>query len=65
VAASEATAVVQRALHHHSGLPVVARVKPDNHASARVALAAGLIRAKHLDTHGEDGPEHLYVSVPI
>lgn len=62
VASEAASAVVQRALRHRSGLPVVARVRPDNHSSARVALAAGLIRAEHLDTRGEDGPEHLYVS---
>ena len=41
-------------------LPVVARVRPANAASARVAIGAGLERAPHLDTAGEDGPDEIY-----
>lgn len=39
VATEAATAVVTRAGHHPLGLPVTARVRPANRASARVALA--------------------------
>lgn len=62
VASEAAVAVVNRAVQHHQGLPVVARVRPDNYASARVALAARLVRAEHLDIEGEAGAEHLFVS---
>lgn len=65
VATEAAGAMIERARHHQLGLPVVARVRPDNPASAGVALAAGLHRAPHLDTHGEDGPEEVYVSEPL
>lgn len=65
VATEAAAAVIERARHHRLALPVVARVRPDNQASAGVALAAGLHRAPHLDTRGEDGPEEVYVSEPL
>ena len=42
------------------GLPVVARVRPANVASARVAERAGLVRAEHLDTDGADGPDWIF-----
>lgn len=64
VATEAATAVVSRARHHELGLPVIARVRPDNRASAAVALSAGLRRAPELDTDGEDGPEQVYTSDP-
>lgn len=41
--------------------PVVARVRPANLASQRVAVRAGLTRAEHLDEHGQDGLDWLYV----
>lgn len=41
-------------------VPVVARVRPGNVASARVALRAGLRRAEHLDTLGEDGLDWVF-----
>lgn len=41
--------------------PIIARVRPDNHASHRVASRAGLRRAPELDTGGFDGPDQLYV----
>jgi RimJ/RimL family protein N-acetyltransferase len=45
------------------GQPVVARVRPANVASQRVAVRAGLTRAEHLDEDGEDGPDWLYTLV--
>jgi RimJ/RimL family protein N-acetyltransferase len=45
--------------------PVVARVRPANVASARVALRAGLRRAEHLDTLGEDGPDWVFASAGL
>lgn len=65
VATEAASAVIERARHHQLGLRVVARVRPDNHASAGVAVAAGLRRAPHLDTRGKDGPEEVYSSQPV
>ena len=40
--------------------PVVARVRPANAASARVAAAIGLERRPDLDTAGEDGPDEIW-----
>jgi len=65
VATGAATAVVARACRHHLALPVVARVRPLNQASARVAMAAGLGRAPERDTQGEDGLEDLYTINPV
>ncbi|MEU4238356.1 GNAT family N-acetyltransferase [Actinoplanes sp. NPDC026619] len=42
--------------------PVIARVRPGNVASARVAARAGLSRAEHLDTAGEDGIDWVWAS---
>ncbi|QQQ77918.1 GNAT family N-acetyltransferase [Saccharothrix sp. 6-C] len=42
--------------------PVVAKVRPANTASQRVALNAGLTRAEHLDRPGEDGPDLLFAA---
>jgi ribosomal-protein-alanine N-acetyltransferase len=42
--------------------PVIARIRPANVASARVALRAGLRRAEHLDTLGEDGLDWVFTS---
>lgn len=62
VATEAATAVVTWATAHVPCHPVVARVRPDNVASARVATRAGLHRAEHLDTHGDDGPDWIYIA---
>lgn len=62
IATESAVAVVERAMARHPDHPVVARVRPANRASARVALKAGLVRAPELDTDGEDGPDQLYTS---
>lgn len=57
VASEAATELVLRATAHELRLPVVARVRPQNRASAAVALGAGLRRAAQWDSSGEDGPE--------
>lgn len=61
VATEAATAVVRWAAP--LGETVVARVRPANAASHRVAVRAGLTRAAHLDEEGEDGPDWLYALV--
>jgi len=40
--------------------PVIARVRPENRASARVASAIGLERRPDLDLAGEDGPDEVW-----
>lgn len=45
-----------------SEYPVIARVRPDNVASARVAERSGLHRAEHLDNQGEDGLDWIFAS---
>lgn len=40
---------------------VIARIRPQNIASQRVAIRAGLARAKQLDTMGEDGLDWIFV----
>jgi RimJ/RimL family protein N-acetyltransferase len=62
IATEAATAVVAWAAAHGPGLPVAARVRPGNVASARVAERAGLHRAPHLDVTGEDGLDLIYTS---
>jgi [ribosomal protein S5]-alanine N-acetyltransferase len=39
---------------------LIARVRPGNQASIRVAEKAGLRRTPHLDTQGDDGPDWIY-----
>lgn len=62
VATEAASAVVAWATAHIPDHPVVARVRPDNIASARVAARAGLHRAEYLDTYGEDGLDLVYIN---
>lgn len=45
-------------------MPVVARVRPANVASQRVAVHAGLTRAEHLDEDGQDGLDWIYLRRP-
>jgi [ribosomal protein S5]-alanine N-acetyltransferase len=59
---SEAAAAVTSASRRHPEYPLIARVRPQNVASQRVAVRAGLIRAEHLDEPGEDGLDWIYVS---
>ncbi len=63
-ATEAATAVVAWTLTHQPDDLVIARVRPANAASHRVATRAGLVRAEHLDSPGEDGVDWLYVSSP-
>ncbi len=58
VATEAATEVVRWAAAR--GEPVVARVRPANVASQRVAVRAGLRRAEHLDEVGQDGLDWIY-----
>jgi RimJ/RimL family protein N-acetyltransferase len=58
IASEAATEVVRWAAP--LGETVVARVRPANTASQRVAVRAGLTRAEHLDEHGQDGLDWLY-----
>lgn len=60
VATEAASAVVAWATAHLPDHAVIARVRPDNIASARVAAQAGLRRAEHLDNYGEDGLDWIY-----
>jgi ribosomal-protein-alanine N-acetyltransferase len=61
VASEAATAVVAWATANVVEHPAVARVRPDNIASRTVAVRAGLCRAEHLDTDGEDGLDWIYI----
>lgn len=45
--------------------PVVARVRPANVASARIAERVGLRRAAHLDTMGADGLDWVFASADL
>lgn len=62
VASEAAAAAVRWTLGGRPAQPVIARVRPANAASARVATKAGLRRAKDLDTNGEDGLDWIFVS---
>ena len=61
IATEAATAVVDWAAVHQPDRPVIARVRPGNLASAKVAARAGLHRAEHLDTDGADGLDWIFV----
>ncbi|WP_328413217.1 GNAT family N-acetyltransferase [Streptomyces violaceus] len=63
-AAEAAAAVATWASHHLPDLPLIARVRPANLASQRVAIRAGLNRAQHLDTEGYDGFDWIYIAQP-
>lgn len=43
---------------------LVARIRPDNVPSARVAAKTGLVRAADLDADGEDGSDHIWLLPP-
>ena len=61
--ASEAAAVVTAwASRHVPDTPLIARVRPTNIASQRVAVRAGLTRAEHLDGTGYDGFDCIYAA---
>jgi [ribosomal protein S5]-alanine N-acetyltransferase len=59
--AGEAAAAVTRwAVRYVPELPLIARIRPANIASQRVAIKAGLTRAAHLDCPGYDGFDWIY-----
>jgi RimJ/RimL family protein N-acetyltransferase len=60
IATEAATAVVDWASGHLPGEMLIARVRPENRASARVAERAGLRRAPELDAAGEDGLDWIF-----
>src|SRR5262249_41014880 len=55
LATEAASAVTSWAAENIPDRVLIARVRPQNVASQRVAVHAGLERAEHLDTPGEDG----------
>ncbi|WBP86036.1 GNAT family N-acetyltransferase [Kitasatospora cathayae] len=61
-AGEAATAVVSWSAAHVPELPLIARIRPENLPSQRVALRAGLRRAEHLDGPGYDGFDRIYVA---
>ncbi|MFC4014457.1 GNAT family N-acetyltransferase [Nonomuraea purpurea] len=61
-ASEAATAVTTWAAKSVPDLPLIARVRPANVASQRVAVHAGLSRAEHLDESGEDGLDWIYAA---
>jgi len=62
LAGEAATAVAAWATRQVPDLPLIARVRPANVASQRVAARAGLIRAQHLDGAGYDGEDWIYAA---
>lgn len=65
LAVEAARAAVDWAAKHLPGVAVVARIRPENLASQRVAARAGLTRAEHLDGLGFDGLERIWVTQPV
>lgn len=65
LATEAASAVVSRALDEKPGETIVARVRPDNHASQNVALKAGLQRDPAMDCQGEDGLDWAFTSAEM
>jgi RimJ/RimL family protein N-acetyltransferase len=62
IASETATAVVAWADNVRPDLPIIARVRPDNIASQRIAVKTGLQRAEHLDEVGEDGLDLIFAA---
>lgn len=61
LATEAASAVTRWAADNIPDRIVIARIRPQNFASQRVAIHAGLVRAEHLDTMGEDGLDWIFV----
>ena len=64
IATEAVTAVIDWITRTRPGERLVARIRPDNIPSARVAANARLVRAADLDTDGDDGPDHIWVLPP-
>jgi ribosomal-protein-alanine N-acetyltransferase len=61
LATEAASAVTRWAADCMPGRILIARIRPQNIASQRVAIHAGLARAEQLDTMGEDGLDWIFV----
>jgi RimJ/RimL family protein N-acetyltransferase len=61
LATEAVSAVVDWVVRIRPDQQLVARIRPGNTASVRVATKAGLVRAAELDTDGEDGPDQIWV----
>jgi ribosomal-protein-alanine N-acetyltransferase len=61
IATEAVTAVVGWVIRIRPDQRLVARIRPGNAGSARVAAKAGLVRAANLDTDGEDGPDQIWI----
>jgi|tagenome__1003787_1003787.scaffolds.fasta_scaffold20801977_2 ribosomal-protein-alanine N-acetyltransferase len=59
-AGEAARASVEAAAQVDASRPVVARIRPANSASSRVAEAVGLVRRPDLDLDGEDGRDEVW-----
>ncbi|HEU0239219.1 MAG TPA: GNAT family N-acetyltransferase [Micromonosporaceae bacterium] len=62
IATEAATAVVEWASANQPNQPLVARVRPGNAASLKVAARTGLRRTPQLDTDGYDGFDWIFTS---
>ena len=62
VASEAASAAVRWTTTSLPGYPIIARVRPENVASQRVATKAGLVRTPHLDGPGYDGFDEIFVA---
>ena len=62
IATEAAAAVVAWAAANLTGRPLIARVRPANAASLKVAARVGLRRAPALDTTGEDGLDWVFAT---
>ena len=61
LATEAAAAVTGWAAANIPGRALIARIRPQNVASQRVAIHAGLAHAEDLDTLGEDGADWIFV----
>jgi RimJ/RimL family protein N-acetyltransferase/aminoglycoside phosphotransferase len=64
LAREAARASIDAAAHVDAARPVVARIRPANSASSRVARAIGLVRRPDLDLDGEDGRDEVWSTAP-
>jgi len=62
IASEAAAAVTKWAFRYLPDVPLIARVRPANTGSQRVAIKAGLSRAEHLDGIGYDGFDWIYAA---
>jgi [ribosomal protein S5]-alanine N-acetyltransferase len=61
LATEAASAVISWAAENIPDRALIARIRPQNVASQRVAINVGLARAEHRDTPGEDGIDWIFV----